>query len=211
VEKVKLPPSQLLRRSLHQYSPATTMTSVELNNGLRMPLVGLGTWKSNPGEVSAAVFEAIRVGYRHIDAAWVYKNQDEVGEGINKAISEGIVKREDLWVTSKLWNHAHATAYVEASLRETLSQLKLDYLDLFLIHWPVTTTESKELTPPYSETWAAMESVLEKGLTRSIGVSNMTVKKLEAMKGEMMSAFVSLHAHLTWLALAQRTRRFGPP
>jgi alcohol dehydrogenase (NADP+) len=116
------------------------MNSVELNNGLRMPLVGLGTWKSNPGEVSAAVFEAIRVGYRHIDAAWVYKNQDEVGEGINKAISEGIVKREDLWVTSKLWNHAHATADVEASLRETLSQLKLDYLDLFLIHWPVTTT-----------------------------------------------------------------------
>ena len=158
------------------------MTHVVLNNGLKMPLLGLGTWKSQPGEVKASVYEAIRVGYRHIDAAWVYKNQDEVGEGIAQAISEGIVKREDLWVTSKLWNHCHAKADVEPHLRETLDQLKLDYLDLYLIHWPVTGIEGEVLTPPYNETWAEMESILEKGLAKTIGVSNMTVKKLEAMK-----------------------------
>ncbi len=160
------------------------MTSVVLNNGLTMPLVGLGTWKSKTGEVSASVYEAIRVGYRHIDAAWVYKNQDEVGEGIQRAVAEGIVKREEVWVTSKLWNHCHAKADVEASLRETLSQLKLDYLDLFLVHWPVTGNEGDVLSPPYSETWAAMEEILEKGLAKTIGVSNMTVPKLEAMKGK---------------------------
>jgi diketogulonate reductase-like aldo/keto reductase len=159
------------------------MSHVVLNNGLKMPLLGLGTWKSKPGEVKASVYEAIRVGYRHIDAAWVYKNQDEVGDGINQAISEGLIKREDVWVTSKLWNHAHAKADVEPHLRETLDQLKLDYIDLYLIHWPVTGIEGEELTPPYSETWAEMESVLEKGLVKAIGVSNMTSKKLEAMKG----------------------------
>lgn len=165
------------------------MTTVLLNNGLQMPLVGLGTWKSKPGEVSASVYEAIRVGYRHIDAAWVYQNQGEVGEGIKRAISEGIIKREDVWVTSKLWNNSHAAADVEASLRETLSQLQLEYLDLFLVHWPVTTVESEELTPPYSETWAAMEALLEKGLTKTIGVSNMSVKKLQAMKGSFLPSY----------------------
>ena len=175
------------------------MSTVTLNNGLSMPLVGLGTWKSGPGQVSAAVYEAIRVGYRHIDAAWFYKNQDEVGEGINRAISEGIIKREDVWVTSKLWNDKHSKEDVEASLRETLSQLKLDYLDLFLIHWPATGVEGETLTPPYSETWAAMEGLVEKGLTKTIGVSNMTVKKLEAMKGEHPLYSQSLLLYPTYL------------
>ena len=158
------------------------LRTVLLNNGLKMPLVGLGTWKSKPGEVKASVYEAIRIGYRHIDAAWCYKNQDEVGEGIQQAITEGIVKREDLWVTSKLWNHCHAKQDVEPHLKDTLEQLKLDYLDLYLIHWPISSVESEVLTPPYEETWVAMEEMVAKGLARTIGVSNMTTKKLLAMK-----------------------------
>ena len=82
-------------------------TDIVLNNGLSMPTVGLGTWKSKPGEVRKAVLSAIQTGYRHIDAAWIYKNQDEVGDGIRDAINEGIVTREELWVTTKLWNDFH--------------------------------------------------------------------------------------------------------
>jgi alcohol dehydrogenase (NADP+) len=145
-------------------------------------LLGLGTWKSEVGLVRSSVYAAIKIGYRHIDAAWVYNNQGEVGEGIQQALAEGIVKREDLWVTSKLWNNCHRKEDVERQLRETLEQLKLDYLDLYLIHWPLTDVEAETLTPPYQETWQAMEDMLGKGLTKTIGVSNMTVKKLTAMK-----------------------------
>lgn len=157
-------------------------TTATLNNGLEIPLVGLGTWKSTPGQVKDAVYHAISVGYRHIDGAWIYENQGEVGEGIAKAIAEGLVKREDLWVTSKLWNSFHAKEDVEAHLRDTLSQLKLDYVDLYLIHWPVTQIVAEELTPSTRETWLAMEEMVQKGLTRSIGVSNFSLKKLKDMK-----------------------------
>lgn len=147
-----------------------------------MPLLGLGTWKSNTGEVKIAVYEAIKVGYRHIDAASCYNNQDEVGEGIAQAIAEGLVTREQLWVTSKLWNDSHEKDKVEPHLRKTLTQLKLEYVDLYLIHWPVTPVEAEELTPPYQETWIMMEDMLAKGLVKSIGVSNMSLVKLTAMK-----------------------------
>lgn len=156
--------------------------TVTLKTGLAMPLVGLGTWKSKPGEVKTAVYEALKIGYRHIDCAWRHKNQTEVGEALAQAFEEGIVKREDLWITSKLWNDFHAEADVEPHLQDTLNQLQLTYLDLYLVHYPATTIEAPTLTPPYSETWAAMEAVLMKGLVHSIGVSNMSIKKLEEMK-----------------------------
>lgn len=165
-----------------------------------MPLVGLGTWLSKQGEVRDAVYEAIRVGYRHIDAASIYGNQDEVGDGIQKAISEGIVTRQDLWVTSKLWNDGHAKEDVEPRIRESLAQLKLEYLDLYLIHWPVTPIAAETLTPSYSETWAAMEAVHAKGLTKTIGVSNMTAKKLQAMKAyaKVWPAVNQVEVHPMW-------------
>ena len=158
------------------------MSYVALKAGVEMPLLGLGTWKSDPSKVKEAVYEALKCGYRHIDCAWVYKNQREVGEGIQQAITDGIVTREQIWVTSKLWNDFHAFEDVEPHLRDTLNQLQLSYLDLFLIHWPATNVEAPELTPPYRDTWKGMEAVQEQGLTRTIGVSNMTIKKLEAMK-----------------------------
>ncbi|WP_411867405.1 aldo/keto reductase [Vulcanococcus limneticus] len=165
------------------------MRTVAFANGDRMPLLGLGTWKSAPGEVGAAVREAIRLGYRHIDCASVYANEPEVGEAIRSAIEAGEVRREELWITSKLWCNAHGRDNVEAALRRSLADLGLEWLDLYLIHWPVPIkpgvafpSSGSELVPleqlPLHATWEGMEAALEAGLTRHIGVSNFSSRKL---------------------------------
>lgn len=154
-----------------------------------MPLLGLGTWKAAPGDVGAAVREAIRLGYRHIDCASVYGNEPEVGEAIRAAIDAGEVKREELWITSKLWCNAHGRGNVEPALRRTLADLGLAWLDLYLVHWPVPIkpgvafpASGDDLLPPeaapLADTWAGMEAVLNLGLTRHIGVSNVSSRKL---------------------------------
>jgi alcohol dehydrogenase (NADP+) len=165
------------------------MRSTTFANGDRMPLLGLGTWKSAPGEVGAAVREAIRLGYRHIDCASVYANEAEVGEAIAGAIAAGEVQREELWITSKLWCNAHGRDNVEPALRRTLADLGLEWLDLYLIHWPVPIrpgvafpTSAADLLPPEQlpirHTWEGMEAALEAGLTRHIGISNFSSRKL---------------------------------
>jgi alcohol dehydrogenase (NADP+) len=165
------------------------MRAVSFANGDPMPLLGLGTWKSEPGQVAAAVREAIRLGYRHIDCASVYGNEPEVGQAIRAAIAEGEVSREQLWITSKLWCNALGRDLVEPALRRTLADLQLDWLDLYLIHWPVPIrpgvafpTSAQDLLPPddalIRSTWEGMEAVLEAGLTRHIGVSNFSSRKL---------------------------------
>ena len=161
-------------------------------NGDRMPLLGLGTWKSAPGEVYAAVREAIRVGYRHIDCAAVYGNEGEIGSALRDAIREGDVARKDLWITSKLWCTAHGRNNVEPALKKTLADLGLEYLDLYLIHWPIPLKPSAVLPPsaadfllptdaPIPETWAGMEAVAAAGLARHLGISNFSVKKLREL------------------------------
>lgn len=166
------------------------MNYLTFENGDKMPALGLGTWKSAKGEVYTAVKTAIEIGYRHFDCALVYGNEQEIGQAFADAMKEGMVKREDLWITSKLWNNSHEKQYILPSINTTLEDLQLDYLDLYLIHWPValkravaypqTGQDMLSLTEiPLSETWAEMIVLKEMGLTRHIGVSNFSIKKLE--------------------------------
>ncbi len=112
------------------------MKHYPLTNGGSIPAVGLGTWKSAPGVVGPVIREAIRIGYRHFDCAAVYGNEAEIGQAFQAAISEGDVTREELFVTSKLWNDSHRQADVRPALEKTLADLRLEYVDLYLMHWP---------------------------------------------------------------------------
>ncbi len=155
-------------------------------------MLGLGTWKSSTGEVYGAVSEAIKIGYRHIDCAFIYENEAEIGLAIKDAISDGTVTREELWITSKLWNNRHGKDNVIGALKKALEDLQLDYLDLYLIHWPIPIKEQFKLpmSPkhfysleerPVLNTWQGMEMAVEQGLTKHIGVSNFSVKKLKKL------------------------------
>ncbi|MFY0686680.1 MAG: aldo/keto reductase [Cyclobacteriaceae bacterium] len=168
------------------------MKYLEFKNGDKMPILGLGTWKSDPGEVYQAVKTAIDLGYRHIDCAFIYGNENEVGEAVNDSIREGKVKRSDLWITSKLWNSYHAKEDVRPGIEATLQLLKLDYLDLYLMHWPVALksritypTAGSDFVPleqfPLIDTWIEMIKLQESGLTKHIGVSNFSISKIKSL------------------------------
>lgn len=139
-----------------------------------------------------AVKDAIDIGYRHIDCAFVYGNESEVGTAIESKIQDGTVKREDLFITSKLWNTFHATKDVRPAVEKSLKNLKLDYLDLYLIHWPMAYQEAGDVLFPknekeeilysdvdYVETWKALEDLVDAKLIRSIGLSNFNSKQIE--------------------------------
>lgn len=168
------------------------MKTLQLREGGEMPALGLGTWKSKPGEVGEAVKTAIEAGYRHIDCAAVYQNEAEIGSAFAEIFAEGKIRREDLWITSKLWNNAHRKQEVRPALERTLQDLQLEYLDLYLIHWPVALQSgitfpktAADFLPlaeaPYAETWNAMIPLKEEGLATHIGVSNMSIAKLDAL------------------------------
>lgn len=168
--------------------------SVKLSSGYDVPILGLGTWKSKPGQVVAAVKHALKVGYRHIDCAYVYGNESEVGQGIKEAMEEFNIMREDIFVTSKLWNVFHHPDDVEMACKLSLNALGLEYLDLFLIHWPTAFLRGMDMFPrneeglliydssiPLTDTWKAFEKLVEKGLVKSIGVSNFSAKQLKSV------------------------------
>jgi alcohol dehydrogenase (NADP+) len=188
-----------------------------------MPAFGLGTWKSKPGEVYDAVRAAISTGYTHLDCAAIYQNEDEIGRAIEDAVKAGDIAREDLWVTSKLWNDAHRREHVRGALEKTLSDLRLDYLDLYLIHWPVAFTHgtvfpsdrSGFLTleeAPLEQTWEAMLEAKAAGLTRQVGVSNFGPKRIDLVSsvGEKPAVNqVECHPHLQQNELLAYLRENG--
>ena len=167
-----------------------------LYTGAQMPAIGLGTFGSDHvagAEVAAAVRDAATVGYRHFDCAAVYRNEALIGAALQEVMATG-VRREELWITSKLWNDSHAEEDVIPAFRQSLADLRLDYLDLYLIHWPfpnhhapgvdVTSRDHKAqpyIHANYMKTWRQLEKLVDQGLVRHIGTSNMTIPKLELL------------------------------
>ncbi|KAI9374829.1 NADP-dependent oxidoreductase domain-containing protein [Aspergillus egyptiacus] len=174
---------------------ATTNPTIKLSSGYDMPIVGFGLWKVGNDTCADQVYEAIKAGYRLFDGACDYGNEVEVGQGVARAIKEGIVKRSDLFLVSKLWNSFHDGDRVEPICRKQLADLGIDYFDLYIVHFPVSlkyvdpsvryppgwTSESGKVElgkATIQETWTAMESLVDKGLARSIGVSNFSAQLL---------------------------------
>ncbi|KAF8740715.1 hypothetical protein AX14_007614 [Amanita brunnescens Koide BX004] len=153
-------------------------THYALPSGDKIPTVGLGVWRSARKDVGEAVKVALKAGYRHIDDAWIYGNEAEVGQ----AIKESDVPRSDIWLTSKLWNTFHDPKDIERVLDESLVRLGTNYLDLYLIHWPVAFKDDGgidfDLTENPYPTWQKLEELVEKGKIRNIGVSNFNIRRL---------------------------------
>ncbi|MEZ7859766.1 MAG: D-xylose reductase [Porticoccaceae bacterium] len=202
--------------------------------GKSMPTVGLGLWKIDPGAVADAVYQAIKVGYRHLDSAADYGNEKEVGEGIALAITDGLCSRDELWVTSKLWNTYHRREHVEAACRKSLEDLGLDYFDLYLVHFPIALSyvDFNDRYPPewifdpeaenpgmrldavpLSETWGAMEKLVEVGLCRQIGICNYSTSLVHDLmsyariKPAMLQ--VESHPYHTQEALLRTAQQYG--
>ena len=171
----------------------TSVPFKTLSTGDKIPVIGLGTFGSDNYDaetIAKAVKTAIKMGYRHIDCASVYGNEKEIGVALKEVISEGIVTREELWITSKVWNDKHKE--VVESCKQSLADLQLDYLDLYLVHWPFPNyhapkcdgdSRNPDSVPynheSYMKTWAQMESLVDAGLVRNIGTSNVTIPKMK--------------------------------
>lgn len=174
----------------------STNKYIKLNNGIEIPQIGFGCWKVKKETCAQQVYDAIKCGYRLFDGAMDYGNEKEIGEGISRALKEKIVTREELFIVSKLWNSYHHPDNVPKALHKVLSDLNLDYLDIFYIHFPIAQKfvpfEKKYPTGFYcgengwefenvslASTWAAMEELVRKGLVKSIGISNFTGALIE--------------------------------
>ncbi|KIW97855.1 uncharacterized protein Z519_01439 [Cladophialophora bantiana CBS 173.52] len=174
-----------------------TSDTVTLASGHEMPLVGFGLWKVPAEKAADIVYHAIKVGYRLFDGAYDYQNEKEAGEGIRRAISEGLVRREDIFVTTKLWNNYHQREHALAMAKAQNEAWGLGYIDLYLIHFPIALkyiepeklrypawwmdpehTSIERANVPIQETWQALEEVVEQGIVKSIGISNAQAQTL---------------------------------
>lgn len=171
------------------------MKYLQFSNNDKIPMLGLGTWKSAKGEIYQTVRKAIEIGYRHFDCALIYGNEHEIGQAISDAINNKEVTRNELWITSKLWNNRHKKVDIQPTIEITLDSLKLEYLDLYLIHWPVALLNSVNYPKDGSEmvdlkhillveTWQGMIALKENNLTKHIGVSNFSIKKINELINE---------------------------
>jgi D-xylose reductase len=196
--------------------------ALTLTTGRKLPVIGLGTWKMDRSSAAQTVFDAVRSGYRHIDCACDYANEPEVGGGIRRALDAQLCQREELWITSKLWNTYHRREHVRRAAERSLRDLHLDYLDLYLIHFPIAMkfvpfddryppgwlfspdAPSPRMEPdsvPISETWESMEALVDAGLVRDIGVSNFGCSLLRDLRSyariQPAVLQVELHPFLT--------------
>jgi len=167
----------------------TSVPRIQLNDGHSIPQLGFGVFKVDPNETERIVTDALEVGYRHIDTARIYGNET----GVGRAIAGSGIPREQLYVTTKLWNDDQGTQSVFDAFDASLDRLGLDYVDLYLIHWPAPANDR------YVETWRAFERLRESGRTRSIGVSNFLVPHLERLLAETGTVpavdQIELHPH----------------
>lgn len=201
---------------------------------LDMPRLGFGLWKISPAQCADVVYQAVKAGYRHFDAACDYGNESEVGEGLNRAMADGLCARSDLWITSKLWNTYHHPDHVPLALERSLADLQLDYLDLYLVHFPIALAyvpfdlryppewlfdpEADEpvMQParvPLADTWRAMEQLRADGRARHIGVCNYNSGLLHDLMNyaahppEMLQ--IESHPYLTQERLIRLARDYG--
>ncbi|KAH7927281.1 Aldo/keto reductase [Leucogyrophana mollusca] len=206
-------------------------TIVLKRTGQKMPLVGFGLWKVTRSTCADTVYNAIKAGYRLFDGAGDYGNEKEAGEGVRRALADGLVKREDLFITSKLWNTFHAREHVKSLAKMQLGLWGIDYFDLFLVHFPVSlkyVDPSHRYPPewfgddgktvnlqntPMQETWEAMEGLVDDGLAKNIGLSNcqgsLILDVFKYAKYEPQVLQVELHPYLTQEALVTLSKNLG--
>lgn len=199
-----------------------------------MPRIGFGLWKIPREDTAVTITDAVRAGYRHFDSAADYANEAEAGEGLAQAIAGGLVTRDDLWITSKLWNTFHAPEHVEEACRKSLADLRLDCLDLYLIHFPIALEyvpietryppewlhdpdaakpAMKRAAVPLHQTWAAMERLVDAGLVKRIGVCNYNTALIHDLMtyARIKPAMLQIEAHpfLTQDKLIRCARGYG--
>ncbi|MFT6286007.1 MAG: D-xylose reductase [Alcanivorax sp.] len=203
-------------------------------SSLKKPILGLGLWKIPNKHCADVVYSAIEAGYRHLDSACDYGNEVEVGQGIARAIDAGLCQRDDLWVTSKLWNTYHRKEHVKPAFDRSLSDLGLDYLDSYLIHFPIAQpfvpfetryppewlydpeadpVEMKIDAVPLHETWLSMEGLVEQGLVRNIGVCNYNSGLLNDLMSyaniKPTELQIEAHPYLTQERLIRHAQSYG--